>query len=118
MNKSTLVLRPLLQRLGRPLLTITIGISMLVSLSGCVAVLVAGAAGGAMSTSDRRTYGAQTEDAGIEVKGASRISSVFGDTVHIDVTSYNRKVLLTGEVKDEETKAKVENEIKAIANVQ
>jgi osmotically-inducible protein OsmY len=114
MNRYTLVL----QGLGRPLLAMTIGISVLTGLSGCAAVLVAGAAGGAMSTSDRRTYGSQTEDAGIEIKGAGRISTVFGDAVHVDVTSYNRKVLLTGQVKDEDTKAKVETEIKAIANVQ
>ncbi len=106
-----------LQRWARPLLAMTLGVSVLGGLSGCAAVLVAGAAGGAMSTSDRRTFGSQTEDAGIEIKGASRISSVFGDTVHVDVTSYNRRVLLTGEVKDEDTKAKVEAEIKALPNV-
>jgi len=98
----------------RPLLVLTLA----AVLSGCAAVLVGGAVGGVMSASDRRTLGAQTEDAGIELKGASRIGSVFGDAVHVYVNSYNRKVLLTGEVKDEATKARVEAEIKNIENVQ
>jgi osmotically-inducible protein OsmY len=113
MSKSTL-----LNRLMRPLLVITLGAGVLTGLSGCIAVLAGGAVGGAMSVSDRRTFGSQTEDASIELKGANRISNVFGDEVHVDVNSYNRKVLLTGEVKDEATKAKVENEIKGIENVQ
>lgn len=114
MNKSTLVLH----RLARPLLVITLGMSVVAGLSGCAAVLVGGAVGGAMSVSDRRTFGSQTEDATIELKASSRINSAFGDEVHVDVNSYNRKVLLTGEVKDEATKTKVENEIKGIENVQ
>jgi len=113
MSNSTLAVR-----LIRPLLALTMGVSVLTGLSGCIAVLAGGAVGGAMSVSDRRTFGSQTEDAAIELKGANRINGVFGDAVHVDVNSYNRKVLLTGEVKDEATKARVENEIKAIENVQ
>lgn len=105
------------KKLGRPLAKISLGLLMLGSLQGCPLLIVGGAVGGTMSASDRRTFGAQTEDASIELKGASRISTVFGDTVHVDVNSYNRKVLLTGEVKDEETKAKVETEIKNLENV-
>ncbi len=114
MNSHKLVLRSW----ARPLLAITLGFSVLAGLSGCAVFLVGGAVGGAMSVSDRRTFGAQTEDAGIELKGVNRITSDFGDAVHVDVNSYNRKVLLTGEVKDEATKQKVEDAIKSIENVQ
>lgn len=118
MNKSTPGMSTFLRPMVRPLLTLTLAAGLMVSLSGCVAVLFGGAIGGAMSASDRRTFGAQTEDTGIEIKGGSRISTVFGDSVHVDVNSYNRHVLLTGEVKDEATKARVEAEIKAVENVQ
>lgn len=102
----------------RPLCAAIVFAGLLTSLSGCFPLLVGGTVGGAMSIADRRTFGAQTEDATIELKGSNRISSVFGDDVHVDVNSYNRKVLLTGEVKDEATRARVEAEIKGIENVQ
>jgi osmotically-inducible protein OsmY len=117
MSKSPRNWDRLVQSAARPLLALTLGVSILTNMSGCALLLVGGAVGGAMSASDRRTFGAQTEDTSIEFKGSSRISTVFGDTVHIDVNSYNRKVLLTGEVKDEATKAKVEAEIAALENV-
>ncbi|PRC93241.1 BON domain-containing protein [Solimicrobium silvestre] len=106
-----------LTNLARPLLALTLATSVLASLSGCAVLLVGGAVGGAMSVSDRRTLGAQTEDTTIELKAGNRISTVFGDAVHVNANSYNRKVLLTGEVKDEATKAQVEKEIGALENV-
>ncbi|MET3108071.1 osmotically-inducible protein OsmY [Oxalobacteraceae bacterium GrIS 2.11] len=109
MSNSGLVVR----RLARVVLVA----GVLAGLSGCVAVLVGGAVGTAVSMSDRRTLGSQTEDTSIELKGANLISNVFGDAVHVNVDSYNRKVLLTGQVKDEATKAKVETQIKSVDNV-
>lgn len=117
MNKSPRHWDQLLQSAKRPLLAATLGVTLLSSLSGCAVLFVGSAVGGAMSASDRRTFGAQTEDTSIEFKGGSRISTVFGDAVHVNVNSYNRKVLLTGEVKDEATKAKVGAEIAALENV-
>jgi osmotically-inducible protein OsmY len=87
------------------------------SLSGCVAVMAGSAVMGAVATADRRTLGAQTEDKGIAVKGDVRVAKVVGDAGHVNVTSYNRRVLLTGEVRDEEMKAAVEREVKGIDNV-
>ncbi len=113
MNKST----GGLHRLMRPVLVLTLMAGLTGSLSGCAVLLVGGAVGGMMTASDRRTLGAQTEDTSIELKGANRINTAFGDTVHVDVNSYNRKVLLTGEVKDEATKARVYAEITALENV-
>lgn len=87
------------------------------SLSGCVEMMVGSAVMGAVATADRRTLGAQTEDKAIAVKGEVRVAKVVGDAGHVNVTSYNRKVLLTGEVKDEAMKAAAEREVRAIDNV-
>jgi osmotically-inducible protein OsmY len=91
--------------------------SLLVSLQGCVAVVASGVVAGAMASTDRRTLGTQTEDKGIEVKAATRLPQVVGDAGHVNVNSYNRKVLLTGEVRDDAMKRAVESEIRGIANV-
>ncbi|GAB3422593.1 BON domain-containing protein [Massilia agilis] len=87
------------------------------SLSGCVEMMVGSAVMGAVATADRRTLGAQTEDKAIAVKGEVRVAKIVGDAGHVNVTSYNRKVLLTGEVKDEAMKAAAEREVRAIDNV-
>ena len=69
------------------------------SLSGCVPLVLGGAvAGTAIVASDRRTSGTQLEDEGIELRSANRIREMVGDRVHVNITSYNRQVLLTGEV--------------------
>jgi osmotically-inducible protein OsmY len=68
-------------------------------LSGCVPLMIAGAAGGtALVVADRRSAGAQVDDEAIELKIANNVGSGFGDRVHVNVTSYNGVVLLTGEV--------------------
>jgi osmotically-inducible protein OsmY len=91
--------------------------SLLVSLQGCVAVVAGGMVAGAVATADRRTLGAQTEDKAIAVKAETRMPQIVGDAGHVNINSYNRKVLLTGEVKDEEMKRAVENEVRSITNV-
>ena len=73
------------------------GASML--LTGCVPLLVAGAVGGtALVATDRRSVGAQADDEAIELKIGNNIGTGYGDRVHVNVTSYNGIVLLTGEV--------------------
>ncbi len=97
------------------LLSVTI---VAINLSACAPVLMGGAmVGTATLSADRRTLGAQTEDASIELKGANRISTLFGNEVHVSVNSYNGKVLLTGEVQDQATKARVEQLIKEVENI-
>lgn len=102
------------------LLLNTLAISLMtVSLSGCVApILVGGAfAGGVLVATDRRTSGAQIEDQGIELRAASRISEALGERAHINITSYNRLVLLTGEVPTEKDKAMAEQIVAKVDNV-
>mgnify|MGYP000066254148 CR=1 FL=1 len=77
-------------------------------LAGClpVAAIVGGATVG--SVNDRRTSGTQIDDEGIELRASNRISERFGDRVHVNVTAFNRSVLLTGEVPNEAAKAEIE----------
>jgi osmotically-inducible protein OsmY len=73
------------------------GASMM--LAGCVPLLVAGAVGGtALVATDRRSVGAQADDEAIELKIGNNVGTGYGDRVHVNVTSYNGIVLLTGEV--------------------
>ncbi|MFM2343331.1 MAG: hypothetical protein RLZZ592_2984 [Pseudomonadota bacterium] len=78
-------------------------------LSGCAPMLVGGAAvGGALVVSDRRSAGVQLEDEGLEVKVGQRIRALAGERSHVNVNSFNRQVLLTGEVFNEADKAAIE----------
>jgi osmotically-inducible protein OsmY len=99
----------------------TLALLMLAALPlihGCAAVAVGGAAAtGVMVAQDRRTVGTMTEDEGIEQKAAGRIGERFKDSVHVNVTSYNRMALLTGEVPDAAAKAEIERIARGVENV-
>lgn len=94
------------------------GATALPLLQGCVPVIAAGATAGALSAFDRRSLGTQTEDETIEWKSSARIGEKLGDKVHINFTSFNRKVLLTGEVPSVEDKAEAERIVSSVNNVQ
>ncbi len=87
------------------------------SLQGCVLLLGGAAVGGALSFSDRRTSGTQIEDQSIEFKSGGRVREAVGDRGHVNVTSYDRVVLVTGEVPSDADKAGVEKAVAAIENV-
>ena len=86
-------------------------------LSACAPMVVGGALMGSLVATDRRTSGAQLEDEGIELRAASRIRENLGDRVHISVTSYNRQVLLTGEVPSAQDRALAEQIVAKVENV-
>ena len=87
-------------------------------LGGCAAVVVgAGAAAGYSAYEDRRSTGTQVDDQRIESRASSAIDQRFGWKVHVNVTSYNRQVLITGEVPDAVTHAEVEKLIAAVPGV-
>jgi osmotically-inducible protein OsmY len=115
MNKS--VWSPLVKRLVRPPLVLSLSTAALVSLQGCVAVVVGGAVMGTLAATDRRTLGAQTEDKAIVLKGESAVNRALGDAAHVNVNSFNRRALLTGEVANEAAKASAERELKAVQGV-
>lgn len=85
-------------------------------LQGCIEMAAVGAGVGVMSAVDRRTTGAQVDDEGIELRSNNRISERFGDRVHVNVTSFNRSVLLTGEAPDQKTKDEIEKIVSAVPN--
>jgi len=87
-----------------------------VTLQGCVAGAVVGAGTVALMADDRRTTGIYIEDENIEWKAVAKIHDQFQGS-HINATSYNRKLLLTGEVSTEETKKAVEAAMKSIPSV-
>jgi osmotically-inducible protein OsmY len=87
------------------------------ALQGCIEMAVIGAGAAVASSVDRRTTGAQVDDEGIELRATNRINERFGDKVHVNVTSYNRSVLVTGEVPDANAKAEIEKIITATQNV-
>lgn len=87
------------------------------SLQGCLPIAAVGVGAAVTSANDRRTSGTQIEDEGIELRASNRIGERWGDKVHFNVTSYNRAVLLTGEVPNESIKAEVEKLVTAISNV-
>lgn len=86
-------------------------------LQGCFPVLAGGMAAGVLAIDDRRTLATQAEDKTIFAKAESRIGERFGDKVHINVTSFNRRVLLTGEVPDDKTRAEIERVVGGVENV-
>jgi osmotically-inducible protein OsmY len=88
-----------------------------VPLQGCVELAVVGAGAAALSAVDRRTTGVQVDDEGIELRATNRIGERFGDKVHVNVTSFNRSVLVTGEVPDAGTRAEIEKIVLATPNV-
>jgi osmotically-inducible protein OsmY len=87
-------------------------------LQGCVPMMLgAGGAAAYSSLEDRRTAGTQLDDESIEVRASNRISDRFASRVHINVTSYNRVALITGEVPDEGARDEVEKIVRAVPNV-
>jgi osmotically-inducible protein OsmY len=87
------------------------------ALQGCFPVAAVGVGGVVASANDRRTSGTQIEDEGIELRASNRVSERWGDKVHINITSYNRSVLITGEVPNPEIKAAIEQIVSGVANV-
>jgi osmotically-inducible protein OsmY len=114
----------LLRSSGRPArlarlsaaLALAIGASTL--LNACAPLVVGGAmVGGVLVATDRRTSGAQLEDQAIELKAASRVREVVGNRAHVNITSYNRMVLLTGEAPTEQDRQAIEQAVSRVENV-
>ena len=99
--------------------TLVVGLvaGLAATLQGCVLAVGAAAGGSALVATDRRTLGAQTEDREIQVKAMSLISENLPDSAHVNVTVFNRRVLLTGEVAGEVSKARAESVVRSLNNV-
>jgi osmotically-inducible protein OsmY len=83
-------------------------------LQGCIEMAVVGAGGAVLSAVDRRTTGVQVDDEGIELRASNRVRERFGDKVHVNISSFNRSVLVTGEVPDANARAEIEKLIQGV----
>lgn len=104
----------------RQLQTVVYGavlLGSLVSLSACAPLIVGGAVMTGVMATDRRTMGTQVEDESIEIKVASAVRKEMGDRIHLNVTSFNRQVLLTGEVRTAADKERAEKLAQSQENV-
>jgi osmotically-inducible protein OsmY len=95
----------------------TVLVATLLLVSACFPLVAGGVVMTGFVAVDRRTSGAMLEDQAIEVKTSTRIRDALGERVHITVTSYNRKVLLTGEAPDAKDKEQAGEIAKNIDNV-
>lgn len=98
-------------------LALACAIAAVPALQGCLPLAAVGVGTAVSSANDRRTSGTQIEDEGIELRASNRIAERWGDKVHVNVTSFNRSVLLTGEVSSAAIKAEVEKLVSGVQNV-
>jgi len=92
--------------------------AVLSQLGGCAAAVVGGAAVGTSVALDRRTAGVYVSDQEIELRAQARLREAFPQkTDNISATSYNRQVLLTGQVPDEATRSRASDVVKSIPDV-
>ena len=101
----------------RLLTTLTLSACLGAALSACAPVMVGGFAMTTLMATDRRTTGTQVEDEGIELRGANRIRDNLGERGHVNITSYNRQVLLSGEVPTAQDRQLVEQVVAKVDNV-
>lgn len=102
----------------RNTLTIKLFLAILISsvLSGCGVLAVGGVVAGTSVLADRRSPAVQAIDKGIELEAGNALAKRYGDDAHINITSFNQKVLLTGEVKDADIKGQAGAYVKAMKN--
>jgi len=94
-----------------------LAIGFVTQLAACVPAVVGGAAVGGSVVADRRTSGVYVEDENIELKAVRKMETNLGEQSHVNVTSFNRNVLLTGEVPDAARKTLAENLMKEVEQV-
>lgn len=93
-------------------------VTLSIGLSACAPLIVGGAVGGALVAVDRRTSGAQLDDQGIELRANNRLKDELGDArARVAVSSYNRRVLLTGEAASEAVKTQITQIVSGVSNV-
>ncbi|MCX7180679.1 MAG: BON domain-containing protein [Proteobacteria bacterium] len=86
-------------------------------LAGCFGAAAVGVGTGALMMADRSNPETYVSDEGMEIRALSRISEKYGDKVHVNVVSYNRMMLLTGEAPSETIKTDVEKIASGVPNV-
>lgn len=99
-------------------LTLALTLAAATLATGCAPLLIGGAMVGTVQVAtDRRTSATQLEDETIELKAGARIREKLGDRVHVNVNSYNRVALITGEARNEADQAELERLVAGVENV-
>jgi osmotically-inducible protein OsmY len=115
MNNKTSHLAP--RRFGQLRTSLAL-VLLALQAAACAPLVVGGAVlGSTVMLADRRTAGAQVEDQAIELKASNRLKEVLNDRSHVNITSYNRTVLLTGEAATDTDKANIEQTVQKVENV-
>lgn len=112
MNKPT----SLLQGTHRTVCVVLGAAALAAGLSACAPLIVGGAVMGGVMAVDRRTAGTQVEDEGIELRSANGVREILGDRAHVNITSYNRQALLTGEVPTAQDRQRIEQLVSKVEN--
>ena len=103
--------------LNRWMLTALAATTLVTTLSACAPLVVGSAVMGGLVAIDRRTAGIQLEDESIELRTAQGLRQNLSEAAHVNVTSYNRMVLLTGEVSSAAERERAERLAKSQENV-
>lgn len=76
-------------------------------LTACFPLFAGAVAGGVAMATDRRPTATQTIDRGLQLEAENTLITRYNGRAHVNVTVYNRKVLLTGEAGSEQTKQEI-----------
>jgi len=98
------------------LIVAALGLALL-QLQGCIPLVATGVGAGALMAADRRSSSAYIEDQEIELRAGSRIGEAYPKDTHVNVTSFNHDVLLTGEVPTAEAQQKITDIAQGVGNV-
>jgi osmotically-inducible protein OsmY len=107
----------MMNKLARSALLVSALAGAVPLLAGCVTAAAVGVGAGALMLTDRRPSETYVADEAVEIRALKAINEKFGDRVHVNTTSYNLKVLLTGEAPDAAVKERVERTVAALPNV-
>ena len=110
-------LSPITYITHRTVCTVLAAGALAAGLSACAPLIIGGAVMGGVMAVDRRTAGTQVEDEGIELRAVNRINAALGDRAHVNVTSFNRQALVTGEVATAQDRQTVDQIMAAVENV-
>ena len=98
-------------------LVVLLSLAAVLVLAGCPAAIIGGGAVAYGTIEDRRTSGTMIDDDSIETRIARAVRERYGENTHVNVTSFNRSVLLTGEIPEEARRAEIEKLAQGAGNV-
>jgi osmotically-inducible protein OsmY len=107
----------LVRRIASFALLVSASLASVIVTTGCLPIFAAGVGVAAMAALDRRSVKTQAEDTEIELRGANRLPMAIKGAPGVSVTSFNRRVLLTGQVPSETDKADAERVVRQVAGV-